>query len=493
MSGLIVSALSWPKYANVSCWIGVVLVLMAVTVVHLVFTYGLVVCLPHIAILVSGLQYVLAAWLSFYYPSSNPLFNIGARLPEYLSYAGWVMTAVCLGWAFSLRGLRESSIPPAPGSTRLLAELDVLFWIGITGKLLSHWGSLGPLNFVLLLCADFRYLGALGRMLVSGRGWKWRILLALVLEMLLATGEAMFHSLLLWSAAVFAIYIYKTRPKRIVVAGMMCLGFLVLPALQQAKVALRERTWSDDSTGVNLGSLGNAINFSKDVGGGMVKWARGDWDASALGDIGARYNQGWIIDRVMQNVPAFEPYAKGETLLAAVEAAVMPRLIDSGKTRAGGSVNMRRYAGHVLVGGTSMNLGYAGEMYANFGYWGGIAGCFFYAFLLGLAFRWAFRRATLQPLWWALVPYVGLIGLKAEDGIADVWNWLVKATLVGAAVYYAFPEIRAALSADRMWELRRLSGNVRFSRQCQGPRRTNGVFGRSVAVARKQRAAPSRR
>jgi hypothetical protein len=310
--------------------------------------------------------------------------------------------------------------------------------------------------------------------------------------MLLATGEGMFHSLLLWAAASFVIYIYKTRPKRIVVAGIMCLGFLTLPALQQAKVALRQSALSGDST-QNPGSLGNAINVSKDVGGGMVKWARGDWDSGALGDIAIRYNQGWIIDHVMQHVPAFEPYAKGGTLLAALEAAVMPRLIDSGKTQAGGVANMSRYTGLVLAGTTSMNLGYAGEMYANFGYWGGIAGCFFYALLLGLAFRWAFKRAVVHPLWWALVPYVGLIGLKAEDGIADVLNWLVKAALVGAAVYYTFPAIRAALSTDRMWELPRVSGNVRFSRQYQGRRRMNGVLGGRVAVARARRVAPTRR
>ena len=171
----------------------------------------------------------------------------------------------------------------------------------------------------------------------------------------------------------------------------------------------------------------------------------------------------------------------------------MPRLIDSGKTQAGGVANMSRYTGLVLAGTTSMNLGYAGEMYANFGYWGGIAGCFFYALLLGLAFRWAFKRAVVHPLWWALVPYIGLIGLKAEDGIADVLNWLVKAALVGAAVYYTFPAIRAALSTDRMWELPRVSGNVRFSRQYQGRRRMNGVLGGRVAVARERRVAPSRR
>jgi hypothetical protein len=302
----------------------------------------------------------------------------------------------------------------------------------------------------------------------------------------------MFHSLLLWAAAVFCIYVYKNRPKRTVVAGMMCLGFLTLPALQQAKVTLRQSVWSSDSTPGTLGSLGNAINFSKDVGSGMVKWARGDWDSAALGDVAIRYNQGWIIDHVMQHVPKSEPYAKGRTLIAAVGGAVLPRLIYSGKSQAGGAANMSRYAGLVLAGNTSMNLGYAGEMYANFGYWGGIAGCFFYALLLGLAFRWAFKRATLHPLWWALVPYVGLIGLKAEVETAEVLNWLVKATIVCTAVYYSFPAIRAALSADPVRNLRRVSSDLKFPRQSQGPRRMNGFFGRSVAAARKRRVAQGR-
>jgi hypothetical protein len=461
---------------------------MAATVVHMVFTYGQVVCFPHIAILITGLQYVLAAGASFYYPSSNPLFNIGPRLPVYLSYAGWVTTVVCLGWALSFRGLGRNFIQSAPVSAKLLGELDVLFWMGIASKLISHWISLGPLNFVLLLCADFRYLGALGRMLVSGPGWKWRILLTLALEMLFATGEGMFHSLLLWGVAVFAIYVYKTRPGKIVVAGLFGLGLLALPAMQQAKGSLREKAWTGDSTGGGLAKIGNAVDWSKNIGNGMLKSARGDWDADMASGFIIRFNQGWIIDRVMQNVPSREPYARGATLLAAVEAAVLPRLIAPDKIQAGGSVNFSRYAGLVLAGATSMNLGYAGEMYANFGYWGGIVGCFFYALLLGLAFRWAFKRAALHPLWWAFVPYVGLIGLKAEDGIADVLNWLVKATIVSVAIYFNFPAIRAALSGDLSRNRRGMPGKRRFFPQRHGRREVFGVFvlGGEVAVGREK-------
>jgi hypothetical protein len=468
MSGLTVSGLSWPWYGQLSGWIGVGLFLMVATLVHMVFTCGLLVSFPHIAILITGLQYVLAAWLSFYYPSFNPKYNIGAQWPVYASFAGWVTAVVCLGWALPLWGLRRSSTQPSPVSARLLAELDMLFWIGMGSAVIGRWVNLGPLSFVLLLCANLRYLGALGRMMVSGRGWKWRICLTLALEVLSATGEGMFHTLLLWSAAVFALYMYKCKPGKITVLGYVCLGILVLPALQQAKFHLREKVWSDDSTRpslVSFANVENAVELLKDLGGGLIKSATGDWDADFLGDIAVRYNQGWIINRVMQTVPSTEPYAKGETLLAAIKASILPRLFSPDKVRAGGQANMQRYAGVGLENATSMNLGYAGEMYANFGYWGGIAGCFFYALILGLMFRWVCKRAALNPLWWAFVPYVGLVGLKAEEGIAEVLNWVVKAAVVSAAIYFIFPAIRAALSEARRGDRRVMLRKRRFFQQ----------------------------
>jgi hypothetical protein len=448
-SGLVVSGLAWPWYAHISGWVGVALFLMTVTVVHMIFTSKFVVCLPHIAILISGLQYVLAAWLSFYFPPDNPAYNIGANLPEYLMFGGCVTIAFALGWAVTLWGVRQRPLRTMPASPALLAELDVLFWFGLVAALASRFVQLGSLGFVLVLCANLRYVGALGRMMVSGPGWKWRVWLTLGLEVLLATQEGMFHSLLLWSACTFALYVFKTKPKRIVIFGLVCLGVLLLPALEQAKFKIREKVWSGQESRLSLfnpENFKNAVDWFGYLGNGIIKTATMSWDADFISDIAIRYNQGWIINRVMETVPSSEPYARGGTLIAAVEAAALPRVLAPNKVQAGGKANMERYAGLTLNEGTSMNLGYAGEMYANFGYWGGIAGCFCYALVLALLFRWIFNRAALNPLWWAFVPYVGLIGLKSEEGVAEVLNWIVKAAIITAAIYFIFPAIRAALS-----------------------------------------------
>jgi len=315
--------------------------------------------------------------------------------------------------------------------------------------LANRFVHLGGLGFVLTLCADLRYVGALGRMLVAGPGWIWRVAVTLALEVLLAVHGGMFHGLLLWSVAVFVLYLYKARPRRGVLVGCLAVAILLLPPLEQAKFYIRAKIWTgneQESGLLSAATVQNAAEWMSELGTGLIKSARGQWDPDFLSYIMTRYNQGWIVNRVMETVPVTEPYAKGETLIADFKACVLPRILFPDKLVAGGHENMARYANYQLADDTSMNLGYAGEMYANFGYWGGIAGCFGYALLLGLAFRWVSGRAAVSPLWWVFVPYVGLVALKAEEGIGDVWNWLAKAAFISAGIYFVFPAIRATLS-----------------------------------------------
>jgi len=99
-----------------------------------------------------------------------------------------------------------------------------------------------------------------------------------------------------------------------------------------------------------------------------------------------------------------------------------------------------------LTEGTSMNLGFGGELYANFGYWGGILGCGLYALVLGLGFRWVARRAHASPIWWAILVYVGHWALKAETDIGAVLNYIVKAAIVACVAAMCLPAVRAELA-----------------------------------------------
>ena len=451
--GLAVCALAWPWYKEISCWIGATVLLMTITAVHMAFAARAFVPFPHVAMLITGLQYVLAAWLAYYFPPADPTYDIGTRLPAYLSFGAVATIACALGWSLTLPVKQGQAQPECSASPRLLGELDVLFWFGMVSGALGRFVAIESLSFVLVLCANLRYLGVIGRMLVDGPGWKWRVVLTIFMEILLATNTAMFHSLLLWSLSVFVVYLYRFRPPKRFLFASLCAAGLLLPALQQAKWRLREPVASfaplESSSAepqASLKALENVWSWVTYLGEGVYSTATGSWDSDFLADAATRYNQGWIINRVMQFVPADEPYARGETLITAAKASLLPRLLAHEKHVAGGKLYMERFAGIRLAENTSMNLGYAGELYANFGYFGGIVGCFLYAVVLGLAFRWVASRASRSPLWWMFVPYVGAIAFKAEEGVAEVLNWIVKAAIVAAAVYWAFPAMRANLS-----------------------------------------------
>jgi len=96
-----------------------------------------------------------------------------------------------------------------------------------------------------------------------------------------------------------------------------------------------------------------------------------------------------------------------------------------------------------------MGLGYAGEMYANFGYWGGLLGVGLYGLLLGLGFLFIYKMALKSALWWAWGAYIFLVAVKAESTVGFVLNWSVKAVIVMGLVLLVSPAMRQTLFPDK--------------------------------------------
>ncbi|HEV2717831.1 MAG TPA: hypothetical protein VGU64_21385, partial [Terriglobales bacterium] len=438
---------------HISIWISVTVFLTVLTLQHMTTASRFILPLPHIAILMASLQYVLAAWISYYWPPINPEYDIGDRLPLYLSYGAAAVLALALGWVVVLiKLLPKRSAPEIHSSPRLLLELDVLLGIsGVATFFATLLGRVESLAFIFVLLSNLRYLSVYARMLVRGRGWSWRLALVLAAEILFAAGSGMLHTLLLWSLWTFAIWIYRFTPPRRAIFAVLAAAVVLLPALQESKWRLRQDVAAIDPTididepGFKELPVGRVVTWASYLTQDVAQTVTLSIDRDFIADISVRYNQGWIINRIMAWVPQMTPYAGGATIKDAVIASIFPRFVLSGKTMAGGRENMLRYAGMEMVGNTSMNLGYAGEMYANFGHVGGLIGCALYAVALGLLFRVMCRRAFIHPLWWSLVPYVFFAAVKAEDGIDLVANWSVKSCVLLLGISTIFPAFRQAL------------------------------------------------
>jgi len=366
--------------------------------------------------------------------------------------------ASALGWAVVLVKLQpKRSAPEIHSSPRLLLELDVLLGISVVATffavLLERIEGLG---FIFVLLSNLRYLSVYARMLLRARGWAWRLVLVLGAEVLFAAGSGMLHTVLLWGLWTFAIWIYRFTPPRRAILAVFAAAVVLLPALQESKWQLRQDARNTDpttdanETGLKELPVGRAVTWAGYLAQDITQTVTLSINQDFISDIAIRYNQGWIINRIMAWVPEETPYAHGSTIKDAAIGAIFPRFVFEGKVKSGGRDNMLRYAGMEMVGSTSMNLGFAGEMYANFGHAGGLIGCTLYAVALGLLFRVICRRAFTHPLWWSLVPYIFFAAVKAEDGIDMVANWSVKSCIMLLGISMIFPAFRQALSSGAL-------------------------------------------
>lgn len=474
--GAIAALASTPLWHDFSPWAGLVAALLAMTILHMGYSCGSVVALPHLAIIVCLAQYGIAPWGAYYYPANNPVYSI-ADFGDYFSYAGPALLAITLGWIASWFGLRPPGRPISEGRRApvLVRELDCLLWGGIALKLAFGSAQLGGLAFVVLLLANLRFLAAIGLMLLGAPGWRWRIALLFVFEIILAVEATMFHELVLWALGFFAAYLFVRRPRMPVSLAWLVLLCTGVFFLHDAKWQFRQGTARVTVFGEDI----PITKWNSPLLGGLclvqsaTRALTGGYSDESVGEMVVRFNQGWIIDRILHHVPSVEPYARGRTIISAFEAAMLPRVLAPNKQFAGGKAFMERYAGYTLLGSTSMNLGFAGEMYANFGYWGGILGCGIYALALGLIFRWVALRARTSPLWWAILVYAGPWTLKAETDIGAVLNYLVKAAVVVCLVVLCLPALRAELAGRSMATSRPSRRNRERKVKASGPLTTD--------------------
>jgi len=464
--GALVSLLCLPLYDKVSLWIGPVLLLTVVAVFHCACAARCCIPIGNLGVIVACIQLVLGAWWSYYYPIPSDM-DIGERIGTYLSYAGPVVIAFSVGWFAACGGLprpvrRSVWVGTLAKPAKLQRELDLFIFGGLGVMILHRVIFFGSLDFVAVLLSNLRYVGIWGWMILGVKGWRWRAILVAVSEVFLSLESTMFHSVVLWLGASFCVYAYcfQLRPQKTL--AIICAVLALLVPLEYGKYYFRSAMWygaevRSELLGSNrsIGSVSKPVAFAALLGDFVVNSFAGRIDEQFFQHVSERYNQGWIINQVMLRVPAIEPYAEGETIVGVFTDALLPRFLVAKSYMAGGRELMRRFAG-IELGGVSMNLGYAGEMYANFGLHGGVVGVGVYGLMFGLLFRWMYRRAINRPLWWAFAPYVLILVVKAEEGIADAVNWIVKAMIVSIIVVYACPALRAALSTGRARQMERL-------------------------------------
>ena len=208
-----------PLYDSISLWVGVAIGMFVLLLFNVVFLIKYCLPFPQITVLIALIQYILAAWLTYYYPMPYLYshYNIGPQLPVYLDFAGPLCLALAAGLAVALVGLRRQVEPEAEAATQsqspqLSRELERLFWVSLGVSVILQFVEIPEsLAFVGLLIGNLRYVALAGFTLLSLPGWEVGLSIVLAYELLLALQGGMFHDLALWCMVLVLLLGYVRR------------------------------------------------------------------------------------------------------------------------------------------------------------------------------------------------------------------------------------------------------------------------------------------
>lgn len=429
---LLILAVCYPLYEDIGVYVGVGVFFYA----FLLFNMGMLlseqVAIPHLMAFNYFFQLFFASLVLYFYPPPS-FYDIGKdNYPAYLSYAVPACIALYLGAVLAMRNLKPVYFNLEKVKSNFPAwacHAKVLFYAGLFFYLVSSlFSNISALAFVFVLLAALRYVGLFALILSGARRWWIYAVIVLALQLVSAASHGMFIDLVLWGAAFFLIVAYRYKWKaRAVLVLVVALVFLT--TLQSVKSNFRKTAWRNSvSASAKLSSLGDLLVRRIDTPGSI-------FDAGNIAVTFVRFNQGWIVNRVIQRVPDIEPYAYGETIIKDLYAAFVPRVLAPDKAVAGGVQYMDRFAG-IRLEGTSMNIGVAGEMYANFGIYGGVLGMGVFGYFIGFLYSILYKKAAQNPVWWAWGPFVGLFALKGEEGFMEITGWIVKSIIVMATIIF---------------------------------------------------------
>ena len=358
-----------------------------------------------------------------------------------MAYA--VPTTIAL-WVGIHLPLRYSASAKPEAVTEPLSQSEYLFMCGLIGFgffmfFISPYLP-GSFRFFYYILAELRFVGALSLMFSFASGWHFWMALVYAMLLVQTSSAGVFYELVLWVGYWFICraYLKKWRWKLVL---YLIPAFFVITILNEAKVQYREEISSGELTITQrltmLGNLMRDVVFPNHHSLYSVP--------DAHDDTLVRYNQGWIISNVMTTVPELEPYAGGKTVWDGLIDSLIPRAFLPGKIQASSRDMFNQYTNLNISEDTSMALGVAGEMYANFGSLGGVLATLVYGIFIGLIFSRFARLAKHSTLWWAWAPFVLLAAIEAEWNLGDILNHTIKSLIVMIALIFFMPVFKKRL------------------------------------------------
>lgn len=330
-----------------------------------------------------------------YFLLENPKYLLYQSLYDYLVPALWLATlgfvAVFGGYLIGFRHLQPSRI----GELRIKGTLPILFLggVGFVGQmasvliersvvagrgipgLLSATQQLAPLFLAGWFLAWYSALSSDGP---RWRRWMAPILLlpAVVLALYGTFGGKSFAITLFGLPAIAYWYVRRRLPKKFLIATALIAIFVVFPLYNTFRIQKRD--------------MGTERRLSRSVYLITETWNTTDYLNASLKAVQARLAVVTSPAAVLRTTPRWVDHNGGRTIALALVSLAVPRVLWPDKPSIHTGHEFGKTFGLLLPVDTETHIAptLVGELYWNFGFAGVVIGCF----LVGLLFRWIYRR-----------------------------------------------------------------------------------------------------
>jgi hypothetical protein len=393
----------------------------------------------------SVLQWVIGPILAYNLLPYDDLYYMSVPEEVYMGYIVPFCFAMILGLYFPLADERIVNFEDITRLKAYLAENPMIGYVfTVVGLAAGFTGHYLPrsLTFLMFLLTNLQYVGVY--MILFGTSKiKWLLFAGIMgLATSAAVLQGMFGELVQWFMLSFLIVAIVVKIPMWAKISLISVGMILISLIQSTKEEYRMATWYAESTKSNS-EIYQEIMMSRLSNPSML------FQAGVMQNLGARLNQGWIIARIMDHMPAKLQYVRGETVQTALMAALLPRILAPNKAQAGGRANFERFTGTPLPETTSMDISLAGEGYANFGLMGGCAFIFLVSLFYNILIIKIISISKNHPALILWIPFLFFQVMKAETDFATVFNYITKAVLVCWLVFYTQKVIMGLLEKKK--------------------------------------------
>lgn len=385
----------------------------------------------------SILQWIVGPVLAYNILPYDDLYWMDVPEETYMDYVVPACMAFVIGMYFPISSERVVGSFEIERVKEYLIEHPYVGYIiaasGIVAGFVSSYVP-GSLGFLFKLLGSLQFVGVY-MILFGNSKFKWILFAGVLGTVIMASVlQGMFGELMLWFLFSFLIIAIVVKMPIWGKVALMVFGFFVIIIIQSTKEEYRKATWFATSSQSNS-------EIYKEIIIQRLSNPSALFGSGTLENMGARLNQGWIIARIMGNMPENYSFVKGETITTAIYAGLVPRIFVPDKAMAGGRANFERFTGTPLPETTSMDISLVGEGYANYGVLGGIV----FLLVIGLFYNWVIIRVVKisnnHPVLILFIPMLFFDVIKAETDFATIFNYLTKSALIVYLVFWGMNRI----------------------------------------------------